>query len=65
MNATKKAQDTDVCLPQPLPDSISSIALNGDTTSFSNVLVATSWDNTVRRIFETSKQHLNLFSSYL
>eukprot|EP01031_Cornospumella_fuschlensis_P024244 gene24244-29316_t len=43
----KKPQETDICLPQPLPDGISSLALNGDVSSLSNILIATCWDNTV------------------
>ncbi|RYH20245.1 hypothetical protein EON65_24045 [archaeon] len=49
IGATKKPQDTDISLPQPLPDGISSIALNGDASSLSNILIATSWDNTVSK----------------
>jgi len=49
MNANDKgkAQESDVTFPNPPSDSISSISINGTTQKQTNMLISTSWDNTV------------------
>jgi hypothetical protein len=44
----KFAQDNDVAVPNPPADGISSISLNGNLNMHPTLLVATSWDNTVK-----------------
>lgn len=46
MAATPR-QENDLLIPNPPKDSISSISLNGTASVRSNLLVATSWDNSV------------------
>jgi hypothetical protein len=43
----KDPQESDITLPNPPADGISSISLNGNATTPTNLLVATSWDNSV------------------
>lgn len=47
ISTAKKNQESDVKVPSPPSDSISSLALNGDEATRPNILVATAWDNTV------------------
>lgn len=43
----KDPQDADIALPNPPADGISSISLNGNASTQTNLIVATSWDNSV------------------
>lgn len=47
MSSSKKIQEGDIKVPSPPTDGISSLSLNGDLQNRSNILVATSWDNSV------------------
>ena len=47
----KNPQETDIKFPNPPSDSISSISVNGNgANQNTNMLIATSWDNTVLTI---------------
>ncbi len=48
--AVKSSQDNDVTFPQAPSDSISCLAANGSLANNTTVVVAGSWDNTVRII---------------
>lgn len=50
----KFAQDNDVAVPNPPADGISSISLNGNLNMHPTLLVATSWDNTVKFYWKIS-----------
>ena len=48
MNAPKKSsQEGDIKFPNPPQDGISSLSVNGNEQSPTNMVIATSWDNSV------------------
>jgi hypothetical protein len=51
MNLQKKAtQESDIKFPNPPQDGISSLSVNGTAQSHTNMVIATSWDNTVSTV---------------
>jgi hypothetical protein len=48
---TKYLQANDIALPNAPGDSVSSLSLNGDQNTPSSMLIAGSWDKTVRNLY--------------
>lgn len=48
--AKKNTQDNDITFPNPPADGVSSISVNGTTSTPSNMFIAGSWDNNVNSV---------------